>query len=87
MNTLNIIGNVMPTGIAGMSERFKKVLLAQKEFQNLPSNVQATVWKQNHITAVSLFCVQMESAKSALDQMYLLLNGVGSKNDWTYNYP
>ena len=72
--------DIMPVGITGMTERFRKVLYSLSEFHDIPTRTQTMIWHKNAMNACSLFCVRMESAKTAMEQIALLLSGVQSKD-------
>ena len=79
--------DIMPVGIAGMTERFRKVLYNISEFNDIPTRIQNKIWQKNAMNAVSLFCVRMESAKTAMEQIALLLSGVQSQENIMTLFP
>ena len=71
-----------------MSERFRRALFNQPNFQDIPSNLLNSLWKQNQTSALTLFFVKMESARKTSGQLFNIFHGgIGSRQNWTANFP
>ena len=70
-----------------MAERFRRALFNQPNFQDLPSNVQNTLWKQNQSSALTLFFVKMETERKTSGQLFNIFHGgLGSRQNWATNF-
>ena len=67
----------------GSSERLKVISLAIPQFRLLPSNLIGDVWKTNIEKAIALMYLRMEAQPTALDQVFVMLKGSGSRQRWT----
>ena len=67
----------------GSSERLKVISLAIPEFRLLTLNLIGDVWETNIEKAVALMHLRMEAQPKALDQVFVMLKGSGSRHRWT----
>ena len=71
-----------------MTERFRRAFFNQPNFQDLPSHLLNSVWKQNLPSALTLFFVKMESERKQSGQLFnIFRGGIGSRQNWTANFP
>ena len=67
----------------GNSERLKAISLAIPQFRLLPLNLIGDVWGKNIEKAIALMYLRMEAQPTALDQVFVMLKGSGSRHRWT----
>ena len=80
--------NQVDCQIRFISERFRRALFNQPNFQDLPSNLQNTLWKQNQCSALTLFFVKMETERNARGQLFeIFQGGLGSRQNWAIDFP
>ena len=73
---------VLPSAISLTAQRMTSIATSIPEFNNMSQKLKFQVLRKNLFKGAQLFCMKMESQRTAFDQLFTICKGLGDKEAW-----